>query len=78
LLQRNVAHPGHRFWPIDITLDQALHLSHVIPRGHKQITDLYLLGLAIHRKGILATCDRSIATWESAGRSEKHYVEVIQ
>ena len=29
-------------------------------RGHKQITDIYLLGLAVRHGGRLATFDRSI------------------
>jgi hypothetical protein len=28
--------------------------------GHQQVSDAYLLGLAIHRKGVLATLDHSI------------------
>ncbi|HEX5214191.1 MAG TPA: hypothetical protein VFV98_01940 [Vicinamibacterales bacterium] len=29
-------------------------------RGHQQLTDIYLLGLAKRRRGCLATFDRSI------------------
>ena len=39
--------------------------------GHQQATDAYLLGLAIHRGGILATLDQRIAALtedRSAGR----------
>ncbi len=42
-------------------------------KGHRQITDAYLLGLAIHRGGKLVTLDRGIrqiAGDEFAGRVE--------
>jgi len=60
ILASLVAHPGHRFWPI--TADWASVTSHFSERifGHKQITDAYLLGLAIHNKGILVTFDQKI------------------
>jgi predicted nucleic acid-binding protein len=28
--------------------------------GHQQVTDAYLLGLAMHKKGKLATMDRAV------------------
>ena len=65
LLQRNLAHPRHQFWPADITLGECFNLSRVQAKGHKQITDIYLLGLAIHRKGLLATCDEGLPAWGS-------------
>jgi hypothetical protein len=30
--------------------------------GHQQVTDAYLLGLAIHKKGRLATLDASLSS----------------
>jgi hypothetical protein len=30
--------------------------------GHQQVTDAYLLGLAMHKKGKLATMDRAVRT----------------
>ncbi len=53
-------HPRFRFWPIGAcwaTL-AAPFLKHVV--GHKQITDAYLLGLAISEDGILVTMDKGI------------------
>ena len=31
-------------------------------RGHQQLTDAYLLGMARHRKGVLATFGRGLRT----------------
>jgi toxin-antitoxin system PIN domain toxin len=60
LLRPNLEHPKHHFWPEDIGLLDAL--AHLTPlQGHKQITDAYLLGLALHRKGRFVTADRSLA-----------------
>jgi toxin-antitoxin system PIN domain toxin len=78
LLQRNLAHPNHQFWPLDITLSQAVRLSGATPRGNKQITDIYILGLAIHRKGLLATCDEGIPAWGSPGKSDRQFIEMIR
>lgn len=46
----------------DLGFPQAI--SSYSPRivGQQQVTDAYLLGLAIHKKGKLATLDRALAT----------------
>ena len=53
-------------------------LSHQTPPGRfcTPITDAYLLGLAIHHKGKLATLDRAIVYL--AGSEFAEYVELIQ
>ncbi len=62
LLRSNLAHSAHLFWPDDIgLLDAIAHCQERIV-GHQQITDAYLLGLALHRKGKLVTLDSSIAS----------------
>lgn len=50
----------HQFWEESVSLlDETLFRPQSIA-GHQQITDVYLLGLAIRRGGRLATFDRSI------------------
>ena len=51
----------HQFWPDDISLrtDGLVNWSRVY--GHGQITDLYLLALAVAHQGALATFDHRIA-----------------
>jgi toxin-antitoxin system PIN domain toxin len=61
VLERNLELPGHRFWSDSISLGSALKRMRVPPAGHRQITDAYLVALAIHNKGKLATMDRRIA-----------------
>jgi toxin-antitoxin system PIN domain toxin len=55
-----VDHPGYRFWPIED--DWATLAAPFIERvfGHQQITDAYLLGLAVKEDGILVTMDKAI------------------
>lgn len=54
-----VDHPGYRFWPIND--DWATLAAPFIERvfGHQQITDAYLLGLAIKEGGVLVTMDKA-------------------
>jgi toxin-antitoxin system PIN domain toxin len=71
-LKFNTKHSGHQFWPDDISLADALKSLKYRVVGHQQITDAYLVALAIHRKGRLATLDKGIGAWASAE------VEVIE
>ncbi len=61
LLASNLKHPHHLFWPDEIPFTQAIELFASRLAGHQQVTDGYLLGLAMHRKGKLATMDRAVA-----------------
>ena len=50
----------HRFWPMDVDYETAVAPIRKRISNHQQTTDAYLLGLAIHHKGRLATMDRGI------------------
>jgi toxin-antitoxin system PIN domain toxin len=59
---------GHQFWRDAISLrDDFFDLSRA--GGAKQLTDIYLLGLAVNRKGRLATFDRTIPRGAVLGAS---------
>lgn len=58
VLQAVCGHVLHRFWADDV--DYA-HLSEKGIRGHKQVTDAYLAGLAEAHGGLLATTDEALA-----------------
>ena len=62
LLESNLAHPAHEFWTDDLGLVQAFEPLARNLKGHQQVTDGYLLGLAIHKKGKLVTMDRAVRT----------------
>jgi toxin-antitoxin system PIN domain toxin len=71
LLAANLEHPTHRFWEDDISFPKALELAAARIVGRQQVTDAYLLGLAIHRKGKLATLDRGIVSLLREGEQER-------
>jgi uncharacterized protein len=62
----------HLFWPDDLPLQDALERAGTIS-GHQQITDAYLLGLAIAHGGTLATFDRGVLGLRGA----KGFVEIV-
>lgn len=70
LLQDNIEHPGHRFWPADLPLADAVLGMMTRLTGHQQITDAYLVALALHNRGKLATLDRGIERFAPAGAVE--------
>lgn len=62
ILQSLRGHPGYCYWPISdaeswvaVTAPFAARVS-----GHQQVTDAYLLGLAIKENGVLVTFDRGL------------------
>ena len=61
LLDDNLKHPAHQFWRDEFSYAEAVQPFAGQLTGHQQVTDAYLLGLAIRKKGKLATLDRSIA-----------------
>ena len=44
---------------------------------HQQVTDAYLLGLAIRRGGVLATLDERIAALTKAKPTERKALEMV-
>lgn len=60
LLRRFCDQQGHHFWPAQTTIRELLPGDIVISHAH--LTDIYLLGLAIHNQGKLATLDQRIPT----------------
>lgn len=55
------AHPGHRFWPDGISLMDEGRVDPARLTAPGQITDSYLLALAVHHGGRLATFDRRLS-----------------
>ena len=49
---------GHEFWSQDISILGILKPGAIVT--HAQITDVYLIGLAVYKQGKLATLDRRI------------------
>ncbi len=67
--------PGHAFWPTTISYFEASAPFDRRLHGPKQVTDAYLLGLAKHHRGKLATLDKAIK--HLAGEESADLVELI-
>ncbi|MEC4815692.1 MAG: TA system VapC family ribonuclease toxin [Scytonema sp. PMC 1069.18] len=59
---------GHHFWSEDVSIRELLQPNVLIP--HSQITDVFLLGLAVQKEGKLATFDQRIVTSAVQGGSK--------
>jgi toxin-antitoxin system PIN domain toxin len=77
-LTTNLSHPKHQFWADDLILADALRQFADRLVGHQQITDAYLLGLAIRKKGKLATLDRGVLDLLPEGSAYRVSVDVIR
>ena len=59
-LRRFCSSGHHEFWPDSVSwLDEAM-FDAARARSHRQLTDVYLLGLAVKRGGCLVTFDQRI------------------
>jgi len=75
-LSRLVQRPGHIFWPDNLPWLECTKPLFDRLQGHRQTTDAYLLGLAIHKKCKLATADRGIL--HLAGKQFAANIELIE
>lgn len=60
LLRRFCAAKEHVFWPDAVSLTDNTLFNPSLIRGYRQVSDIYLLGLAKKRGGYLATFDGGI------------------
>ena len=67
---------GHRFWPDAVSLTDSRTFNPAMIRGHRQVTDVYLLGLARTMGGCLATFDGTIPL-ESVVGATRETLQVI-
>ncbi len=76
VLQQLARHPGYRYLPI--TADWQTLCSPFFKRlyGTKQVTDAYLLGLAVREELILVTMDK--AMMHLAGKEHSQHVLLLQ
>lgn len=71
-LRHFVAHGSHEFWPDDLTLRDSAVFNPAAILGPRQITDLYLLGLAVRHGGRLVTFDEGINLSAVVGATPAH------
>jgi toxin-antitoxin system PIN domain toxin len=77
ILFANTAAKDHNFWPDELPLADAVAFAGLRLMGHQQVTDAYLLGLAIRRGGVLATLDQRIASLTEPKSAERRALEII-
>ena len=77
LLAANTAAGDHLFWPDDAPLAVATAFAGPRLVGHQQITDAYLLGLALRRSGMLATLDDGLASLAPPKSAAHTALEII-
>ena len=68
--------PGYQFWPmtdswVSLTAPFASRIF-----GHQQVTDAYLLGLAVKEKGVLVTFDKGLVYL--AGAEYRQHVLLLE
>jgi uncharacterized protein len=71
------ATPHHRFWPDAVSLVQegTLNPAHLL--SHRQLTDAYLLALAVHHKGQFITLDGAIPLKAVQGAQAHDMVRLV-
>ena len=77
LLLGNLEHASHKFWADDLSFWQAVEKFSGRLVGHQQVTDAYLLGLVLHKKGKFATLDTGILALVPEDSSYRSIVEII-
>jgi uncharacterized protein len=77
VLSANTAAKDHAFWADALPVAEAVAFTGARLMGHQQVTDAYLLGLAIRRGGILATLDQRIMTLTEPKSAERKALETV-
>ena len=76
-LEIALQHPSHCFWSDEIDFASAVQPFRRRIVGHRQVNDAYLLGLAIHKGGRLATLDRGLLALLPDDNEHRHRIELI-
>jgi uncharacterized protein len=67
---------SHAFWPDDLSLLDDARFVHTRMHGHRQITDLYLLALAVKHGGRFVTFDGQVPLSAVKGAKAEHLVSL--
>ncbi len=75
LLAQNVKLENHEFWSESLQIPPVIRGLESRVQGYRQLTDAYLLALARHYKGVLATFDRGLRSL--AGGDLESALEIV-
>lgn len=74
ILESAARSPYHRFWPDDVSLLESPMIDPNLMHGPKQVTDIYLLALAVKHDGRLVALDRAIPLSAVIGAEPRHLI----
>jgi toxin-antitoxin system PIN domain toxin len=74
VLKCSLQRVNHEFWPDSVSLLNESQFNHDTIHSHRQLTDIYLLALAVAHNGCLVTFDRNIALSHVVGAAKKHLI----
>ncbi|MBY0495147.1 MAG: PIN domain-containing protein [Cyanobacteria bacterium] len=77
LLAANTGADDHVFWPIDLGIASVLASTGTRLVGHQQVTDGYLVALALKQSGRLVTLDAGVVELTAPRSVERRAVELI-
>jgi toxin-antitoxin system PIN domain toxin len=75
-LRKQISLSDHAFWPDDVSIADAAVFNHARMLGPRQITDVYLLAIAVKNGGRLVTFDRGIPLAAIRGAEARHLVVI--
>jgi len=75
-LREATSHSRHAFWPDSLSLLDQRSIDPTRIHGPKQLSDVYLLALAVANGGRLVTFDKAIPTAAVAKAQKKHLVVI--
>lgn len=78
LLRATTEADDHEFWPDETSLPEAVSFAGQRLVGHQQVSDAYLLGLAIRRGGVLATFDAGVAALMESKSPNARSLQVLK
>lgn len=73
-LERATQTDRHEFWPCELSLLDAGAIDRTRVHGPRQVTDVYLLALAVARGGRFVTFDRTVPLAAVASARREHLV----
>lgn len=76
MLQHSTTNAHHQFWSDDISLLDAAHFNQGFMHSPRQLTDLYLLGLAVKQGARLVSFDQRIPLNAVQGASTHNLVTI--
>ena len=76
MLQRSTTSPWHQLWADDLSMLDTAVFQHTHVHSPKQLTDVYLLGLAVKNQGCLVSFDQRIPL-SSVHRARSEHLIVL-